>query len=117
MSASNIDIGKLNKRITFQTLSTESGDLGEKVKWKDYVTVWATVKPYKSSEYNFMGKLKPEVTHRFYVRYRDDITPDMRIVYHGQTFNIAGYPLDMDEAHRMLEIQAERVFESVKYSG
>lgn len=83
--------------------------------WKEYKTVWATVKPYKSSEYNFMGKLKPEVSHRVYVRFRNDITANMRIRYHGRIFEIAGPPIDIDERHELLEIQATEVFETDGY--
>lgn len=113
-----VDIGKLNKRITFLRLGTKTDDMGQdKAGWEDYKSVWATVKSYKASEHNFMGKLKPEVTHRFYVRYRTDIMPEMRIRYHGRIFEISGHPLDMEERHEMLEIQAEEVFEDVKYSS
>ena len=112
-----VDIGKLNKRITLLRPYETEDDIGNtQIDWKDHVTVWATVKPYKASEYNFMGKLKPEVTHRFYVRYRDDLTPDMRIKYNGRTYEISGI-LDMEEQHRLLEIQAQEVFEGERYSG
>ena len=50
-----------------------------------------------------------------YIRFRKDITADMRILYQGHMFSIAGPPLDMDYTHRMLEIQCEEVFESAKY--
>ena len=50
-----------------------------KHEYQPYKTVWATVKPIKSTEVNFIGKLKPDVTHRLYIRYREDITADMRI--------------------------------------
>lgn len=113
-----VDIGKLDKRITLQRTYEAEDEIGNtKTKWRDYKTVWATVKPYKSSEYNFMGKLKPDVTHRFYVRYRTDIYPDMRIKYRGRIFEISGSPLDIDEQHRLLEIQAQEVFESERYSS
>ena len=106
-----MDIGKLNKRITFLKIEHEEDDMGQsKNVWTEYKTVWATVKPYKSSESAFMSKLKPEVTHRIYVRYRDDITADMRIYYHGRTFEISEPPIDVDERHDMLEIQCEEVF-------
>ena len=50
--------GKLNRRIIFQRLEAKEDDMGQdKSEWKNYKTVWGTVKPYKSSEYNFMGKL------------------------------------------------------------
>lgn len=112
-----VEIGKLNKRITLQKLcETEDESGNAKVEWVDFKAIWATVKPFKSSEYNFMGKLKPEVTHRIYVRYRNDITPEMRIKYHGRIFEISGHPLDIDEAHKLLEIQAQEVFEGEQYS-
>ena len=107
-----IDIGKLNKRITFQKCTVSEDEMGQdKTSWQDFKTVWATVKPYKSSESNFMKKLKPEVSHRIYVRFRNDITADMRINYHGRIFSIEGPPLDVDEKHEILEIQCEEAFE------
>lgn len=111
-----LDIGKLNKRITFRKLAPVEDDMGQsKSEWRNYKTVWATVKPYKSSESGFMSKLKPEVSHRIYVRYRGDITADMRIWYHGRVFEIAGPPIDVDERHELLEIQCEEVFEGNGY--
>ena len=48
-----VDVGKLNRRITFLRLETEEDEMEQsKSEWKEYCTVWATVKPYKSSEYN-----------------------------------------------------------------
>lgn len=103
-----VDVGKLNKRITFQRYEERRDELGQDSKgYVDYKTVWATVKPVKATEVNFIGKLKPEVSHRIYVRYRDDITSDMRIIYRGRELYLAGPPVDVDERHVLLEIQAE----------
>ena len=111
-----IDVGKLNKRVTFQRTEASKDAMGqEKVSWTDYKTVWATVTPYKSSEVSFMSKLKPSVSHRLYIRYREDITADMRVVYRGHIYEIAGPPIDMEERHEMLEIQLEEVFEGHEY--
>lgn len=111
-----VDIGKLNKRVTFLRFKADTDDMEQdKGGWKDHKTVWATVKPYKSSESSFMSKLKPSVTHRIYIRHRKDITADMRIRYHGRIFEISGPPLDMDERHEILEIQCEEVFEGNEY--
>ena len=112
-----VDIGKLNKRITLQRTVEAEDELGNsRTEWRDYKSIWATVKPYKASEYNFMGKLKPDVTHRFYVRYRYDVSPDMRIKYNKRVFEISGV-IDMEEQHRLLEIQAQEVFENERYSS
>ena len=111
-----VDVGKLDKRITFLAIApVEDAMHQSKMQWTPVHTVWATVKPYKSSEAAFMSKRKPEVTHRFYVRYRKDLTADMRIRYGERLFEIAGPPLDIDEKHELLEIQAEEVFERAKY--
>lgn len=111
-----VNAGALNKRITFLKQEPSVDGMGQdRFEWKEYKTVWATVKPYKSSEYNFMGKLKPEVSHRVYVRFRNDITANMRIRYHGRIFEIAGPPIDIDERHELLEIQATEVFETDGY--
>lgn len=58
---------------------------------------------------------KTEVSHRIYVRFRNDITADMRIKYHGRIFTIEGPPLDIDERHELLEIQCREVFEGNEY--
>ena len=111
-----VNAGALNKRITFLKQEPFVDGMGQdRFEWKEYKTVWATVKPYKSSEYNFMGKLKPEVSHRVYVRFRNDITANMRIRYHGRIFEIAGPPIDIDERHELLEIQCVEVFEGNGY--
>lgn len=77
--------------------------------FEDYMSVWATVKPYKSNDQSLAGKRSPAVTHKFYIRYRRDITPFMRIVYDGKVYRIVGAPVDMDERHELMEIQAEVV--------
>lgn len=112
----SIDIGKLNKRITIQRKVTKKDEMGQdKPVWEDWKKVWATVKPIKSTEYKFIEKLAPEVTHRIYIRYSPGITADMRIIYHGRTMDISGPPVDVDERHEILEIQAEEVYEHGGY--
>lgn len=111
-----IKAGRLSKRIMFMRFATVTDDMEQsKGTWAEYKTIWADVRPYKSSEIAFMGKIKPEVTHRIYVRYRTDITADMRILYHGRTFEISGPPIDLDERHELLEIQCQEVFEDERY--
>lgn len=111
-----VNAGNLNKRITFLKPEFSEDDMRQdRIGWKPYKTVWATVKPFKSSEVNFMGKLNPNVTHRIYVRYRNDITSDMRINYHDRIFEIEGPPIDIDERHELLEMQVSEVFETNEY--
>lgn len=54
-----VDIGKLNRRITFLRLNTSEDEMGQdKSEWKKYRTVWATVKPYKASRIQFHEQIK-----------------------------------------------------------
>lgn len=111
-----IDVGKMNKRITFMRKEPIKDEMGQdSFEWKEYKKIWATIKPYKSSEAQFMSKLRPEVTHRAYIRFRKDITVDMRVMYNNRLFEISGPPIDMDEAHVMLEIQLQEVFDGEEY--
>lgn len=103
-----VDIGKLNKRITFQKAVEQTDAMGQDcMAYEDYCTVWATVKPFKASDHSLQGKLSPETTHKIYIRYRDDLEPDMRILYNGRKLYPAGTFVDLDERHELLEIQAE----------
>lgn len=102
--------------IVFQKKMPVKDSMGQtKMEFENYKKVWATVKPFKSSEAPFVGKLRPEVTHRFYIRFRRDITADMRILYAGKVFEIAGPPIDLNDGHELLEIQAEEGFENEQY--
>jgi SPP1 family predicted phage head-tail adaptor len=112
--ANNVDVGKMRHRITFRKKVTVYDELGQdSVGWADYKTVWATVTPYKASDVNVMSKSVESVTHRIYVRYHDWITPDMRIDFHGRIFEMAGPPVDMDEAHTIMELQCTEVVDYV----
>ncbi len=106
----------MNRKITFLKKEKIKDSMGQtKHEYQPYKTVWATVKPIKSTEVNFIGKLKPDVTHRLYIRYREDITADMRIQIGKRVFSLAGPPIDLNDTHELLEIQAEEVFERKEY--
>lgn len=103
-----VNIGRLNKRILIQAPVGKKDCMDQdRDTFEDHASVWATVKPYKSSDRDLAGKRSPAVTHKFYIRYRRDISPFMRIVYEGVAYRMVGAPVDMDERHELLEIQAE----------
>lgn len=105
-----IKTGRLNKRISFLNPISGTDSLGQdKLTYEEFRTVWATVVPYKSNDSSLYGKKTPEASHKFYIRYRSDITPDMRISYNGKLFKMVGYPVDLEEKHELFEIQAELV--------
>lgn len=112
-----MDIGKLNKRITFLERKQKEDDYGDHVGcWEPVFTVWATVNPDRTSEPTLRNNVqKPQAGFKIYVRYRKDIRPDMRIAYAGRTLELVGTPVDVEERHAMIQLYAEEVFEGVEY--
>ena len=73
-----MDIGRLNKRVTFCRYSEEENELKQlRQQLKPIKTVWATVEPKSGREYIEADKERPELTYIITVRYQKDITPDM----------------------------------------
>lgn len=97
-------IGNLRHRITFQqSIETPDGHKGHTVKWQDIVTVWASVEPLSGREYFYSHQIKAEVTHRVKMRYKEGITPKMRIKYRDRILKMESI-LDLKERHEVLEI-------------
>lgn len=97
-------IGDLRHRITFQKpLKTSDGYKGHTVKWQDVVTVWASIEPLTGREYFYAHQIKNEVSHRVRIRYRTDITNEMRIKHGEKIFEIESI-IDLKEGRQFLEI-------------
>ena len=100
-------IGELRHRVTIQEeVATPDGGGGYALGWADVATLWAKVEPLSARERLFAEKLDGVVTHRVVVRFRDDITAAMRVLYEGRLFNIRGV-LETGERERFTEILAE----------
>ena len=99
-----MDIGRLNKRVTFCRYSEEENELKQlRQQLKPIKTVWATVEPKSGREYIEADKERPELTYIITVKYQKDITPDMFIQFKGRLFNIKSIR-NIREADEMLEI-------------
>lgn len=98
-------IGDLRHRITFQEpVKKPDGYKGHTVKWRDMITVWASVEPLSGREYFYSHQIKNEVSHRVRVRYRTDLRLEMRIkLSEDRALNIESI-IDLQERHQMLEI-------------
>jgi SPP1 family predicted phage head-tail adaptor len=108
-----LDIGRLDKRITFRKIADGTDAVGQNTQeWQDYKTVWATVKALRGGEYFEAQMIRPEKTYKITVRYMPDVTEDMQITYAGKTLEI-GYINDVEEARYMLEILATEYIEKV----
>ena len=102
-----IPIGKLRSLVTLQhRTKTTDGSGGWTNTYTEYAKVWAQVKPLSGRETLTSLQLENPITHRIYLRYRDDIIASDRIVHRSRNFNIRSI-LDRDELKRYIEISAE----------
>ena len=81
--------GKLDKRITIQSLTTTQDALGELVNtWVTVCVVSASVNDLTGREFIASGSLIDSVLTKIEIRYRTDITASMRILLGQQIYNI-----------------------------
>lgn len=98
----------LRQRITFlKPVPSDGVDLlnAHTVEYEDFKTVWASVSPMNGKEYAEAQKLRSETTYNVIVRYRPDITTDMKIRYGKKEFDIISV-LNIGERKEILKIIA-----------
>ena len=107
-----IDIGKLNKRITFQKQNASEDKIGQdRHVWIDLKTVWADFYPIRGGEYQEAEKKKrEEVTYKAKLRYISGIDASLRILFRGRIFLIDKV-INVDEANYKLEIECTEYVE------
>lgn len=83
-------IGRLDERITFQKKITTTNDSNEdaEIGWSNYTTTWAQVIEKSGSEFYRSDQLTGVKVAEFTIRYRMDITEQMRINRGGEIYNI-----------------------------
>lgn len=87
----SLPAGRLRHRVLIQQqVTTRDGDGVEQTAWVDVATVWASVEPLSAREFIQSGQTQSAVTARITMRYRDGLSPSMRLVHRGEIFNIAG---------------------------
>ncbi|ENM0054915.1 phage head closure protein [Stenotrophomonas maltophilia] len=87
----SLPAGRLRHRVLIQQqVTTKDSDGVEQTAWVDVATVWASVEPLSAREFIQSGQTQSAVTARITMRYRDGLSPSMRLVHRGEIFNIAG---------------------------
>lgn len=85
-----MEIGKLNKRITFQAFTSTVNENGfEEQNWVDVKIVWASVANLSGREYFAAAAVQAETTVKFIIRYTSDLNTDMRISFQDGIYNIS----------------------------
>ncbi len=107
-----MDIGRLNKRITFQQPfqdKQKKNEYGEPVdEWEDIKTVWAEIAPVSGNQFFAAKQINSEITHNVYIRYREGLKPNMRVLFKGRVFEIL-YIMNIKEENRLLQIYCKEL--------
>ena len=99
-----IDIGRLNKRVTFLKYKECTDGMGQSRQTLVPVKkVWAELSPVKGGEFYEAQKLREETTYKAYVRYFKGVSSDMYIQYKETLYEIKSV-LNLDSADRLLQI-------------
>jgi SPP1 family predicted phage head-tail adaptor len=77
-------------------------------KWEPLFSIWAAVRPASGREYFQAAAVQAEHQVRFTMRYRKDITVDMRLRYDRHNYEIKAV-IDLEGRHRWLEVMGEVV--------
>lgn len=102
-----ITAGELKHRIRIQSRSSaDDGAGGNTITFVDLATVWARITTQNGREFEEQKKITPELTHMVRMRFRGDITPDMRVVWGSRMFNIlAVYDPDGEQVELLIPAQ------------
>ena len=79
-----------------------------KERWEAIFTCWCAVEPLSGREFWEAAAINRENEVRFTIRYRKDVTAEMRIRLDGTVYDITSI-LDKNNRHEALEILARSV--------
>lgn len=84
-----MEAGKLRHRVVIQYATVAQDAYGEPVKtWATLATVWGAVEPLIGREYLAAQQLQSAIPVRVRIRYRNDVTPLMRVSWDGNLYDI-----------------------------
>lgn len=95
-----MSIGQLRERCTIeQETSTADGMGGQVLAWQELLICWARVTPKTGGENVDGDQVTAHVHYEIVIRYRDDVTAGMRVLWRGRVFNIRSI-INRDEHYR-----------------
>lgn len=104
---SELSIGDLRQRVGIQrAVRVADGGGGAEETWEMLAEVWAAVLPLTGFERVEADAVSGHVTHEIWLRYRDDVTPDMRFRLGRRLFDVRAV-IDIEERRRFLKCLCE----------
>lgn len=84
-----VPAGRRDRRITIRRKTLTRDAIGGVVEtWDNLCVVWAQKMDVSGREFIAAGQVNPEITTRFRIRWRNDITKAMRVLYDGVDYDI-----------------------------
>lgn len=98
--------GSLRHKVQLQENQiTQDPNTGEMVSaWVTVANLWAEIVPMSGREFLAASAEQSEVRGRIVIRYRDDVTAAMRIVYRGRYYNILAVLPDAESGKEHLSL-------------
>ena len=98
--------GRLTQRLTLRRRVAGVDAFGqESVTWADLASVWGEAEPLQGREFFAAAQVREDVTVRFVIRYRSDVTAKDRVVWNGREFDVYAV-LEDDGARVRLTLMA-----------
>lgn len=92
---------------TIQQYTATRNAVGEEVEtWATFKQAWCEINPLRGSENYISAEKHASATHQIITRYQIGITPKMRLVIRGRTFDIIDV-LNVMEKDRMVRMVVE----------
>lgn len=101
---------ELPHEVTFQKpVEVPDGGGGRVIEWVDYLTVPVFLDTPSSTEKYQAHKLNNPLDRYLYTYYRADITPDMRVMFDREIYEISGRPADQGGQREIIRIPLKLV--------
>lgn len=85
------EVGRMDRLIEIQYPSRQKNTFGDDVvTWKSLARVWASANPMEARERFASQELRAAKVYTFLVWYLSTVTPDMRILFNGESYRITG---------------------------
>ena len=105
-----IAAGTLKHTVSVERYEESQNDWGEVIKdWVELFTTRASIRPISGSEIAVNHQIVNELTHKVFMRYREDIRPRDRILFDGRIFNIVSV-INHNEENISIELMCKEQY-------
>ncbi len=108
---------RLKHRLSLQEEVTADDDAGGFTRsWVEVAVLWGEMEPITSGDSRLntsagkeifaSGQVQAVISHRIFIRWREGVTPAMRLVFENRAFNIR-YVAALHEQRELMELQVQ----------